>query len=242
MENRPALLSLLSPVNRAVKSSTLASNWSNRAMCSGRSPGRRPRRTASCKTFRDSKRAACWCGCPTGRAPGRPPRPVVNINVGQRRAGILSADALLDFSVDVALEGEALNDKELKQLLKSSDDLVWLKGAGSKLTALNCARRWHIGRKSNAKRAMADSRSSKVCGCFQASASRWARVAPPADTVDWTGITAGPALEATLRELHTAHSTTAGNRPDCRPGYGLISGRARLAAIHDPIGAGAAGR
>ncbi len=127
-ENRPALLSLLTPVNQAAQSSALASElvesgdvfrpqpWT---------PSQAYRFLQDIPRFEESgllvRVPDWWCA-------GRPPRPVVNLNVGQRQVGMLTTEALLDFSVDVALEGEALDGKELEQLLKSSDDLVWLKG------------------------------------------------------------------------------------------------------------------
>ena len=59
---------------------------------------------------------------------GKPPRPVVKANVGTRPPSLLGKDALLDFSMQVCLDGEDLNDAEIQTLLKSSDGLQFIRG------------------------------------------------------------------------------------------------------------------
>jgi non-specific serine/threonine protein kinase len=58
----------------------------------------------------------------------RPPRPIVNATIGQRKCSVLSADSLLDYTVGVCLDGEALSDEEIQSLLSAGDGLVRLKG------------------------------------------------------------------------------------------------------------------
>jgi non-specific serine/threonine protein kinase len=58
----------------------------------------------------------------------RPPRPVVNATIGQRKGSLLSAESLLDYSVGVCLDGEALTDEEANALLSAGENLVRLKG------------------------------------------------------------------------------------------------------------------
>src|SRR5207245_946841 len=58
----------------------------------------------------------------------RPPRPVVSVKVGDRAKSKLGADALLDFSVGVTLDGQTLTEAELQSILESSGGLVPLKG------------------------------------------------------------------------------------------------------------------
>ncbi len=55
-------------------------------------------------------------------------RPVVNVTVGDRTRSQLDLNALLDFSVDVALDGQSLTAAELRELLKSEPGLVRLRG------------------------------------------------------------------------------------------------------------------
>ncbi|MBA3709097.1 MAG: ATP-dependent helicase, partial [Planctomycetes bacterium] len=58
----------------------------------------------------------------------RPSRPTVSATVGGRQPSLVGQDALLDFSVRIALDGEALSAAEVKTLLASSRGLVFLRG------------------------------------------------------------------------------------------------------------------
>src|SRR2546427_924703 len=58
----------------------------------------------------------------------RPPRPEVAVRVGEKKPSVVGTDALLDFSVAVALGDEKLTNAEVRQLLASSGGLVRLRG------------------------------------------------------------------------------------------------------------------
>ena len=58
----------------------------------------------------------------------RPPRPQVQVRLGQKRPSAVGLDSMLDFSVGVTLDGEELTDEERRQLLAGSDGLVLLRG------------------------------------------------------------------------------------------------------------------
>jgi len=58
----------------------------------------------------------------------RPPRPEVTVRVGDKKPSAVGMDALLDFSVAVALGDEKLTAAEVRQLLASSGGLVRLRG------------------------------------------------------------------------------------------------------------------
>src|SRR5881409_3099091 len=60
--------------------------------------------------------------------PRRPPRPEVTVRVGEKKPSAVGMDALLDFSVAVALGDEKLTTAEVRQLLASSEGLVRLRG------------------------------------------------------------------------------------------------------------------
>ena len=59
---------------------------------------------------------------------GKPARPVVKTNIGTRPPSLLGQEALLDFSMEVCLDGESLSAAELKALLKSGDGLQLIRG------------------------------------------------------------------------------------------------------------------
>jgi non-specific serine/threonine protein kinase len=58
----------------------------------------------------------------------RPPRPEVTVRVGEKKPSAVGMDALLDFSVAVALGDAKLTAAEVRQLLKTSGGLVRLRG------------------------------------------------------------------------------------------------------------------
>jgi non-specific serine/threonine protein kinase len=59
---------------------------------------------------------------------GRPGRPVVKASIGARPPSLLGKDALLDFSMEVTLDGERLSAAEIKALLAAGDGLQLLRG------------------------------------------------------------------------------------------------------------------
>ncbi|MBA3700453.1 MAG: DEAD/DEAH box helicase [Planctomycetes bacterium] len=58
----------------------------------------------------------------------RPPRAQVKATVGTRAPSQVGQDALLDFSIDLALDGEPLSASEAQQLLRSTQGLVLIRG------------------------------------------------------------------------------------------------------------------
>ena len=59
---------------------------------------------------------------------GRPPRPQVKASIGSRPPSLLDREALLDFNMEVTLEGEALDAADIKALLAGSDGLQLIRG------------------------------------------------------------------------------------------------------------------
>jgi non-specific serine/threonine protein kinase len=58
----------------------------------------------------------------------RPSRPQVKATVGGKAPSVLGKDALLDFRMDVTLDGELLTAAEIKELLAKSDGLSLVRG------------------------------------------------------------------------------------------------------------------
>jgi non-specific serine/threonine protein kinase len=58
----------------------------------------------------------------------RPPRPQVSAKVGGKTPAGLGQDALLDFQMEVTLEGERLTASEIRELLEKSDGLALIRG------------------------------------------------------------------------------------------------------------------
>jgi superfamily II DNA or RNA helicase len=57
-----------------------------------------------------------------------PPRPQVKVTVGGRPPSLLGTDAVLDFSVHLALDGDPLSLDERRAILEATDGLVLIKG------------------------------------------------------------------------------------------------------------------
>jgi len=58
----------------------------------------------------------------------RPARPQVTATVGGKAPARLGMDALLDFRMEVTLDGESLSKAEIKRLLAQSDGLAFIRG------------------------------------------------------------------------------------------------------------------
>lgn len=60
--------------------------------------------------------------------PKQPSRPQVAVTIGNKGLSTVGANALLDFSVAVTLDGEKLGEAELRKILAGTDGLVLLRG------------------------------------------------------------------------------------------------------------------
>ncbi len=58
----------------------------------------------------------------------RPPRPRVSATIGQKNPSVLGMNALLDFHVEVTIEGTPLSEEEIRALLHSQESLQWVRG------------------------------------------------------------------------------------------------------------------
>jgi SNF2 Helicase protein len=126
--NRPKLLSLLLPVQRAAETCA----WLQPMISSGElfhplrwSPQDAARLLASAAEL---ERAGVVLRMPAGWQAGRPARPQVTATVGVRAPSKLGLNGLLDFSVAMTLDGETLSETEVRLLLAGTDTLVLLRG------------------------------------------------------------------------------------------------------------------
>ena len=132
---------------------------------------------------------------------GRPPRPKVSASVGSNTPGVLGKDALLDFQMEVTLDGEPLTEDEISTLLAGSDGLVLVRG------------RWvevDRGKLNGMLARFRQAENTAAQGGFSfAEAMRMlagAQVGPddaPSADPDWSSIVAGPWLAETLAGLRS---------------------------------------
>ena len=128
----------------------------------------------------------------------RPARPMVKASVGANQPSLLGAGALLDFSMQVTLEGEVLTAAEVQALLKSGDGLQLIRG------------RWVEVDRSKLQRMMARfegiEASANATGLPFSEAMRLLAGASLQDETEpldseWSQMVAGPWLAETLQGL-----------------------------------------
>ncbi len=126
--DRQALLHLLVPLQRAAAQSA----WLRELIDSGQiyeamawTPAEAHRFLHAIPAF---EAAGLVVRVPDWWRPRRPPRPEVTVRVGEKRPSAVGMDALLDFSVAVALGDDKLTAAEMRRLVASPDGLVRLRG------------------------------------------------------------------------------------------------------------------
>ena len=214
--NRAALLSLLVPIQRATERSPLIKEMFE----SGEiyhplawTPREAYRFLQDIPVFEES---GLVVRVPDWWKSSHPPRPVVNVKVDARKKSTLSASALLDFSVNVTLEGEPLTESELEQLLESVGGLVAIKGKWVEVDREKLAealKHW--------KKVERDTRESGLSfyeGMRLLSGVPRERDAASSASQDheWVGLTAGAVLEETLKKLRSPESLASADPPGLR--------------------------
>jgi SNF2 domain-containing protein/SNF2 helicase protein/helicase-like protein len=126
--DRERLLALLLPVQRAAEKSALVRGMVERGDVYH--PLRWTPREAHAflKEVPALETAGVIVRVPDWWSAKSPPRPQVNVTVGSRSPAQLGTDAVLDFSIQVALGGELLSAEERRAILQATDGLVFLKG------------------------------------------------------------------------------------------------------------------
>ena len=129
---------------------------------------------------------------------GRPPRPQLKVTVGGTAPSLLGLDALLDFRMELTLEGEQLSAAEINKLLSGSEGLQLIRGQWVEVDRHKLDRmleRFRAIERVAAQGGLAFAEAMRLVA--GASASADAAAADP----DWTQVVAGPWLADTLRGL-----------------------------------------
>jgi superfamily II DNA or RNA helicase len=130
----------------------------------------------------------------------RPTRPQVKATVGGKAPSTLGLDALLDFRMEVTLDGETLSAAEIKRLLAQSDGLALIRGKWVEIDRERLSRTLDqfeaIGR-----RAAADGLSFGEAMRLLAGAGISGDATAAQDDIDWCQTVAGPWLAQTLADL-----------------------------------------
>ncbi len=124
--NRAALSAVLSPVQRAAEQSAVARQLLDSRAIFHPQVWRPDQAFAFLKDVPLFEQSGLVVRIPDWWKAGRPPRPQVSVRIGE--GSFLGKGSLLDFSVDVSLEGEPLTQSEMKSILQSTSGLTLLKG------------------------------------------------------------------------------------------------------------------
>jgi non-specific serine/threonine protein kinase len=197
--NKPRLLSLLVPVQRAAADCP----WLKAMVDEGEifHPLRwTPREAfALLQDVHLLERAGVIVRVPAGWRGGRPPRPRVTATVGSKPPGGLGLETLLDFDMGVTLDGEPLTTAEIRALLEGADGLVLLRGRWAEVDREKLAGMLEQFRKID--------RAAAAGGLTFAEAMRLlagadARTGDAGDQArEWSGVRAGPWLARALDAL-----------------------------------------
>ncbi len=146
----------------------------------------------------------------------KPPRPAVQVRLGDGTPSAVGVDGLLDFSVDLALDGERLTAKETSELLAGTDSLTLLRG------------RWVEVDRERLRQALDQWRRLEREHAKGIDFVKGMRLLAGADLggdrdtseamVEWADVTAGAWLRETLVALRDPQG-----RPGCTPGKGLAA-------------------
>jgi non-specific serine/threonine protein kinase len=197
--NRDKLLSLLLPVQRAAERCA----WLKRMVDAGDvfHPLRWGPADASqlLHNVPELEQAGVVVRMPASWRAGRPARPQVTATVGSREPSAIGLDGLLDFRLDVLLEGDPLSEAEVATLLAGTEDLVLLRGRWVEVDRERMARtmeRFRAAETLAAQEGLSFSEAMRLL----AGAAVTEDDAMAADA-DWSRVVAGPWLEQTLRAL-----------------------------------------
>jgi non-specific serine/threonine protein kinase len=132
----------------------------------------------------------------------RPPRPIVNVQIGEAAKSKLGAAALLDFNVGVSLEGEALTNEEVQSLLTSNDGLVLLKGKWVEVDRAKldeALKHWKTVAREAKEGGVSFFEGMRLLAGATLEGDTTTKI--PQETKEWVGITAAGSLDETLRQL-----------------------------------------
>lgn len=197
-KSQARLLSLLLPVQRAAEQCS----WLHEMVAEG--DIYHPLRWTPADAFRfladvpQLEAAGIIVRAPGAWQGGRPARARVSASVGARPPSALGKEALLDFSMEITLDGERLDASEIKALLAGGDGLQLLRGRWVEVDHKRLARML--------KRFEAIGQAAAEHGLSFAEAMRLVAGAAldqagDAADADWATISAGPWLAETLQGL-----------------------------------------
>ncbi len=145
--------------------------------------------------------------------PHQPARPQVQVNIGNRAAG-LGLDTMLDFNVSLSLDGETLSSAEWEQLLAAGDGLVRLKGRWVELDREKLdgvLAHWQKVQREAAGEGISFLNGLRLLAGAAVEANGMAALSH--DTADWSTVVAGDWLKDALEGLRNPHNVRSKAHP-----------------------------
>ncbi len=200
--NKERLLSLLLPVQRAAERCA----WLEELVDAGEIF--HPLRWSPLEAFRflgdvhELEQAGIMVRMPATWRAGRPPRPQVTSTVGGKSPSGLGKDALLDFRMEVTLDGETLTPGEVKSLLAGSNGLALLRGQWVEVDQGRLARTMQRFQEAERLAARGGLRFADAMRMLSGADIADDGTADRADS-DWSRVVAGPWLAEMLEGLRS---------------------------------------
>ena len=129
---------------------------------------------------------------------GRPARPLVKASVGARAPSLLGKDALLDFNMEVTLDGERLGRSEIEALLSAGNGLQLIRGRWVEVDGKKLGRM--LARFQAIEQAAAEN-GLPFAEAMRLVAGASLDEADDSAGADWSQLVAGPWLAETLQGL-----------------------------------------
>jgi non-specific serine/threonine protein kinase len=200
--NRDRLLSLLLPVQRAAESCA----WLKAMVDAGEifhplrwTPAEATQFLRDCPQL---EQAGIVIRMPATWPSHRPPRPKVTAKVGGVAPSLLGQNALLDFRVEVTLDGESLTAAEIRKLLAETEGLALVRGRWVEVDREQLSRM--MDRFSEAERAAAGHGINFAEAMRMLAGAYLENDEVAAETdANWAQVTAGPWLAETLKGLRS---------------------------------------
>jgi superfamily II DNA or RNA helicase len=138
---------------------------------------------------------------PANWAASRPARPKVTATIGSRMPSALGLDGLLDFRMEVSLNGEALTAEEMDVLLAGTDGLMLLRGQWVEVDRDRLSREMRRFRDAEELAAQGGLGFAEAMRLLSGAAI--GGEAAEESSPDWAQVTAGPWLAETLKALRS---------------------------------------
>ena len=203
-KSQARLLSLLMPVQRAAESC----DWLRAMVESGEIY--HPLRWSPADAYQfllavpQFEAAGIIIRAPGAWRSGRPARPLVKASVGSKPPSLLGKDALLDFKLDVTLDGEHLSAADIKKLLAGGDGLQLMRGHWVEVDRKKLSRMLEQFQaiEQAAAGGMAFSDAMRLVAGATLADATFDGLGETADA-EWSQVVAGPWLADTLQGLRT---------------------------------------